>query len=363
MLNETTLKTAKQTLEKRAAELGIQMGRELTSLLPKALEQLSSHVTLRFPTRFDRRQLIEEDAYHKSVIRRTEQNRQISEMDQQIKQATGRSREKMTVRFARHRNRRSLKAREETVDRNGQESDGPYQILHLRVSMLMGLVLTGSRASDMIRDGKAVTVQVPMYSTTGSTHSTTTTVAKFLYDDFSTPTPLRSARVIVEGRSVYVNPGWLAEFSNFFATMFFGKSADEDLTLGDDVSYEHFIELLRVACYCPARKPITIANVTIVLKMACYFGMKPLIEKCEDVIARKASTLDRVKLFQIACAVAEHDRFSPTMTLLIDKLSTMKREELSKLHFSQVPGDVVADVFAAKMKRSEMKRKKWCCFL
>lgn len=43
-----------------------------------------------------------------------------------------------------------------------------------------------------------------------------------------------------------------------------------------------------------------------------------------------------MKLFQIACAVAEHDRYSPTMTLLIDKLSTMKRAELSKLRFSQV---------------------------
>lgn len=43
-----------------------------------------------------------------------------------------------------------------------------------------------------------------------------------------------------------------------------------------------------------------------------------------------------MKLFQIACAVAEHDRYSPTMTLLIDKLSAMKREELSKLRFSQV---------------------------
>lgn len=56
---------------------------------------------------------------------------------------------------------------------------------------------------------------------------------------------------------MYVNPGWLAEFSNFFAAMFFGKSAGEDLTLGIEVSYEHFIELLRVVCYCPTRKPVT----------------------------------------------------------------------------------------------------------
>ncbi|KAM3722815.1 Cytokinesis defective protein [Dirofilaria immitis] len=205
--------------------------------------------------------------------------------------------------------------------------------------------------------------QTTMYSTTNSTHSTMTTVAKCVYDDFSAPTPLRSARIIVEGRSVYVNPGWLAEFSNFFAVMFFDKNAGEDLTLGKEVSYEHFIELLRVVCYCPTLKPVTVSNVIVVLKMADYFGMKPVVEKCEDVITKQANKLDRVKLFQIACAVAEHDRYSPTMTLLIDKLSTMKREELSKLRFSQVPGDVVADVFAAKMKRREMERKKWCCLL
>ncbi|VDK70044.1 unnamed protein product [Litomosoides sigmodontis] len=200
-----------------------------------------------------------------------------------------------------------------------------------------------------------------MCTAANSTHSTMTTMAKSVYDDFSAPTPLRSARVIAEGRAVYVNPGWLAEFSNFFATTFFGKSAGEDLTLGTEVSYEHFIELLRAVCYCPTRKPITISNVIVVLKMAHYFGMKPVVEKCEDVIVKQANTLDKAKLFQIACAVAEHDRYSPTMTLLIDKLSAMKQEELSKLRFSQVPGDVVADVFAAKMKRREMKRKKWCC--
>lgn len=41
--------------------------------------------------------------------------------------------------------------------------------------------------------------QIAMYSLTNSTHSTMTTVAKCAYDDFSAPTSLRSARVIVEG--------------------------------------------------------------------------------------------------------------------------------------------------------------------
>lgn len=203
-----------------------------------------------------------------------------------------------------------------------------------------------------------------MHSTPNSIRSSTTTaVTKSFYDDFSSPTPCRSARVVVEDQSVYVNPGWLAELSTFFATAFFGENANQEVVLSSEVSYEHFLELLRVVCYCPNRKPITVSNITTVLKMAHYFEMKPLIVKCEDVITRMANTLDRTKLFQIACAVAEHDRYSPTMTLLIDKLSKMKREELSTLRFSQIPGDVVADVFAAKMKRREMKRRKWCCFL
>ncbi|EFO26974.1 hypothetical protein LOAG_01509 [Loa loa] len=78
-------------------------------------------------------------------------------------------------------------------------------------------------------------VNQSMYSTVNSTHSTMTTVAKYVYDDFSTPSSLRSARVIVEGRSVFVNPGWLAEFSNFFATMFFGKNAGENLILSNEL--------------------------------------------------------------------------------------------------------------------------------
>ncbi|VDO11874.1 unnamed protein product, partial [Brugia timori] len=195
-----------------------------------------------------------------------------------------------------------------------------------------------------------------MYSVANSTHSTMTTVAKCVYDDFLAPTPLRSARVIIEGRSLYVNPGWLAEFSSFFAAMFFGKNVGEELTLGsefksslcsydgayyrvhnavlgDSGSFRH-ITLITFLLSLTLMSQL-LSNVIVVLKMAHYFGMKPVIEKCEDVIVRQANTLDRVKLFQIACAVAEHDRYSPTMTLLIDKLSAMKREELSKLRFSQ----------------------------
>lgn len=39
-----------------------------------------------------------------------------------------------------------------------------------------------------------------MCTAANSTHSTITTMAKSVYDDFSAPTPFRSARVIVEGK-------------------------------------------------------------------------------------------------------------------------------------------------------------------
>ncbi|VDN32038.1 unnamed protein product [Gongylonema pulchrum] len=58
-------------------------------------------------------------------------------------------------------------------------------------------------------------------------------------------------------RSVFVNPGWLAELSTFFAQEFFGERARDELILDEGVSYDQFLELLRVVCYCPTRKPIT----------------------------------------------------------------------------------------------------------
>lgn len=67
----------------------------------------------------------------------------------------------------------------------------------------MGSVIsTIVEKSAVVRENNFLRVidQVVMYSTANSTHSTMTTVAKCVYDDFSAPTPFRSARVIVEGK-------------------------------------------------------------------------------------------------------------------------------------------------------------------
>ncbi|VDD91175.1 unnamed protein product [Enterobius vermicularis] len=66
----------------------------------------------------------------------------------------------------------------------------------------------------------------------------------------------------------------------------------------------------------------------MVMHLANRFYMKPVINRCEEIIAHKVDTLDMNRLFEV----------------------------------TRMPGDVVADVYAAKMKRCKTKRKK-CCFL
>uniref|UniRef100_A0A915EV16 BTB domain-containing protein n=1 Tax=Ditylenchus dipsaci TaxID=166011 RepID=A0A915EV16_9BILA len=38
------------------------------------------------------------------------------------------------------------------------------------------------------------------------------------YDDFSIPVRVRQDRIIVDGKTLFVNLGYLAEYSTFFAT-------------------------------------------------------------------------------------------------------------------------------------------------
>ncbi|KHN75577.1 Uncharacterized protein C08C3.4 [Toxocara canis] len=193
-----------------------------------------------------------------------------------------------------------------------------------------------------------------------STRSTSS-VVKSNYDDFSAPIPYRSARIIVQGRVLYVNDGWLAELSPFFASAFFGEKTLKEVELASDVSYDDFLELLRVVFLCPRRKPITVSNVTVVLPLAHRFGMAVVVKRCEEVIAREVGTMSKAKLFEVATVVSQCDRHSYAMTALVDTLSSMSQRELTTAQFSQVPGDVVADVFAAKIKRNQMKKTKWCC--
>ncbi|PIO61068.1 hypothetical protein TELCIR_17419 [Teladorsagia circumcincta] len=126
-----------------------------------------------------------------------------------------------------------------------------------------------------------------------------------------------------------------------------------------------------------------VANVSLILRVASRFEMKPVVARCEQFVARSANTLDRDRLFQVTCAVSHCDPNSSTMSVLVDKLASIKEavykeikgciiadnlevaygeEDLSRMQFSQMPGDVVAEVYTQKFRERERKRQLWCCF-
>ncbi|KAK6045651.1 hypothetical protein COOONC_16843 [Cooperia oncophora] len=43
-------------------------------------------------------------------------------------------------------------------------------------------------------------------------------------------------------------------------------------------------------------------------------------------------------------------------------LRSPEEEDLSRMQFSQMPGDVVAEVYTQKFRERERKRQLWCCF-
>ncbi|MFH4974797.1 hypothetical protein AB6A40_001506 [Gnathostoma spinigerum] len=180
----------------------------------------------------------------------------------------------------------------------------------------------------------------------------------FYYDDFSAATQCRTAQIVVEGRTLFVNAGWLAELSPFFASKYFGPNASNVIELSSEFTYDQVLELMQVIFYCPTRKPITVSNLPEVFTLAHRFNMKPVEDRCEGVIKKEMKNLDYVQLVQMTRVLSDCNRNSHTMTMLIDKLSNMKDADLSTISFADVRGDVVADVFAAKMRKTEMKR---CC--
>ncbi|KAK6021169.1 hypothetical protein OSTOST_13169, partial [Ostertagia ostertagi] len=161
-------------------------------------------------------------------------------------------------------------------------------------------------------------------------------VSKSCYDNFSVPTPWRNFQIIVEDTSFYVNAGWLAELSSFFADYCFGEEAHNSLIIDDikpsemldyvnagwlaelssffadycfgeeahnsliidDIKPSEMLEFFRCIFFCPMRKPLTVANVSLILRVASRFEMKPVVARCEQFVARSANTLDRDRLFQ-----------------------------------------------------------------
>ncbi|KAK0414790.1 hypothetical protein QR680_011617 [Steinernema hermaphroditum] len=183
----------------------------------------------------------------------------------------------------------------------------------------------------------------------------------------SQPTALRSCELICEGRSLWVNPGYICEFSKYFTEIIYEGGTQAKSVAINGVKFEQFLELLRVLCYCPTRKPITEANIAIIIDMACNFEVEPVMRRCEEFVARRIGQLDRQRLFQLTKTLSQCDRYNSTMTLLVDKMARMPDHDLSTMQFSQIPGDVVADLY--EVRRLQQKRgtkrdgNKFCCLI
>jgi len=74
------------------------------------------------------------------------------------------------------------------------------------------------------------------------------------YDDFSSPTPTRQDRLVVGDKTMFVNLGYLAEYSSVFAELFEKRV---DPVYIDEFTADDVLELMRVVFFCPQRKPIT----------------------------------------------------------------------------------------------------------
>uniref|UniRef100_A0A915DQJ8 BTB domain-containing protein n=1 Tax=Ditylenchus dipsaci TaxID=166011 RepID=A0A915DQJ8_9BILA len=86
-----------------------------------------------------------------------------------------------------------------------------------------------------------------------------------VYDDFSSPTAIRQDRIIVENKSIYVNLGYLAEYSSFFAN-----------------SYEQKRESY-------SGKKLIMPTSVLFIDLANEFDMEPVMRRCEDVYLSSGS--------------------------------------------------------------------------
>ncbi|PAV67065.1 hypothetical protein WR25_18401 [Diploscapter pachys] len=125
------------------------------------------------------------------------------------------------------------------------------------------------------------------------------TISRSHYDDFAQPTPWRNFELVVGEKSFFVNPGWLAELSSFFQDYCFSAETAGNALIVDDIAPTEMLEFLRCIFFCPTRKPLTVANIALVLRVSRRFEMKPVLARCELFIANSANTLDRRKLLQV----------------------------------------------------------------
>ncbi|CAD6185834.1 unnamed protein product [Caenorhabditis auriculariae] len=191
-------------------------------------------------------------------------------------------------------------------------------------------------------------------------------IERAAFDDFSSPSPWRTYEIVAIDQVFYVNAGWLAELSPYFAENAFCRKPPVKRLVLDDVTPEECLEFIRCIFFCPMRKPLSVHNVSLVLRLANRFEMRPVIARCEQYVGLHAEKLDRQKLFQVTCAMSQCDPNSSTMSVLVDRLAAIKDDDLSRLQFAEMPGDVVAEVYAQKIRSTKRqprtKKNEGCCF-
>jgi len=172
------------------------------------------------------------------------------------------------------------------------------------------------------------------------------------YDDFSSPRDSRRDQLVVEGKTLYVNMGYLAEYSKFFADCYEQRANPIFI---DDFNYSDVLELMRVCFFCPHRKPINHHNINTVVTMASQYSMTQLMKRCEHVIATQSELFTTHRLFELTKTLSKHQRNSLSMSVMMDRLSTMDNDQFESLPFKSIPGDVVADLYSLKLHEAEKR--------
>ncbi|CAI4232099.1 unnamed protein product [Auanema sp. JU1783] len=186
------------------------------------------------------------------------------------------------------------------------------------------------------------------------------TVSKSCYDDFSIMSSCRTFEIIADNTPLYVNAGWLAELSPFFADYCFGETAQQQLRI-NDYTYSEVLECMRCIFFCPMRKPLTVHNVPLVLRFATQYDMDPVIARCDRFITQNVATLDRKRLFQVTRTLSRCDHNVTSMSVLVNRLASIKEDSLVEMNFNEMPGQVVAEVYKEKIRRREHATNKWLC--
>jgi len=184
--------------------------------------------------------------------------------------------------------------------------------------------------------------------------SETQTLAPHSYDDFSSPRDARRDQIVVEGKTLYVNLGYLAEYSKFFADCHEQRANPIFI---DDFNYNEVLELMRVCFFCPHRKPINHHNINTVVTMASQYGMTQLMKRCEHVIATQSELFTTHRLFELTKTLSKHQRNSLSMSVMMDRLSQMENDQFESLPFKSIPGDVVADLYSLKLHEAEKRAR------